>query len=122
MIAKGMIRIKCVDLSNWAARENIFNTMDANSDVRFGTEGMDTVNVYVAKTDSIESLMSEFRTAFNLAIEKLGAMSDNLMQLMKSVKAILDTDPSVITQSFKMQLNEPGVSSYIEVVIKEVNV
>lgn len=114
MIAKGIIRIKCVDLSNWAARENLFNTQVEN--VRFSTEGMDTVIVYVEKTDSLEKLLAEFVEAMNVSIDLFGVMLEDLDKLMKAVKAVLMGGTETVNQSFKMQLNQP-VPPYIEVVI-----
>lgn len=118
MVAKGIIRIKCVDLANWAAREGIFSDASTEDTVRYATEGMDTVIVHVEKTDSLENLMAELHDAMTQSIEKFAQMSDTLSQLMRSTNAILAGGTDLIKQSFKMQLNDPGVSPYIEVVIK----
>ena len=53
---KGVIRLKCVDLANWAANQGLFNDVSASDTIRFGTEGMETVMVYVQKATSIEDL------------------------------------------------------------------
>ena len=120
MTYKGIIRIKCVDLANWAAREGVFQGATTDDPVRFGTEGRDTVIVYVEKTDALSTLMAEFQVAIDTSIEKFAVMSSDLSQLMNGVKAVLAGGENTISKSFKMQLNDPGVPPYIEVVIKAV--
>lgn len=119
MIYKGIIRIRCIDLANWAARENVFAGATTDDPVRFGTEGMDTVIVYVEKTDKLEKLLEEFHVAINTAIDKFAVMSGDLEQLMKGLRAVLACGTDTITQSFNMQLDTP-VPPFIEVIIKSI--
>lgn len=113
---KGMIRLKCVDLSNWAANQHLFDDVSASDPIRFGTEGMDTVNVYVQKADAIADLQNELVEAMALSIEKFSALNQDFTMLMKGVKSVLDGKQ--MEQSFSMQLRLP-ISPYIEVVIKD---
>jgi len=119
MIAKGIIRIKCVDLANWAAREGIYDTI-TDENVRFSSEGLDTLIVYVPKTDSVANLLTEMKDALTLTDEKFGVMSDDLHQLLSGVLAVLSTNPCVIQQSFRMQLCQVAIAPYVEVVVKTV--
>ena len=36
---KGMIRLKCTDLANWAAREGLFADVKTTDAIRYSTEG-----------------------------------------------------------------------------------
>ena len=120
MVYNGIIRMKVVDLANWAAREGIFNEAVAGEeDVRFATEGMDTVIAHVAKTDSLENLITEFGQAIDVSILKFGAMSDQMNRILKCVKAVLAAGSEVCTETFKFQFDDPGFSPYVEVVIRK---
>ena len=112
---KGVIRLKCVDLANWAANQGLFNDVSASDSIRFGTEGMETVMVYVQKATSIEDLQQELCDAMDASIAKFSGMNTDFDELMQGVKATLDA--KVMKQSFFQQLRLP-VSPYIEVVIK----
>lgn len=111
MVARGVIRIKCVDLANWASLNNLFNT--AYETIRMKTEGMDTVIVSVEKTDSLEHLCEEFADAMQICIDTFGSMSEDIMCLMKAAKAIYDGGTTTINQNFKLQMDQP-VPPYIE--------
>jgi len=111
-----MIRLKCVDLSNWAANQHLFDNVSAEDPIRFGTEGMDTINVYVQKANDLVTLQDELIQGMNLSIEKFSALNQDFTMLMKGVKAVLDS--KVMEQSFSQQLRLP-ISPYIEVVIKD---
>ena len=112
MVAKGMIRIKCVDLSNWASMHNLFNT--PYETIRIKTEGMDTIMISVEKTDSLSSLLMEMSDAMQIAIDTFGSMSEDIMTLMMAEKAILDGGPACVNQNFKLQMDQP-VPPFIEV-------
>lgn len=115
---KGMIRLKCVDLSNWASNQGIFNDVTTADPIRYSTEGMDTINVHVANTfDTLDALQTELVTAIITAIEKFSGMSSEFDMLMNGCKAVLES--KAITQSFFMQLRT-NYPYYIEVVIKVV--
>lgn len=114
---KGMIRLKCVDLSNWASREGLFADVKTTDPIRYSTEGMDTVNVYVEKCDSLDTLHTELCDAMATAVEKFSGMNTDFDELMNECKAVLDSKTE--TQSFAMQLRQP-YPFYIEVVIKVV--
>ena len=72
---KGVIRLKCVDLANWAANQGLFNDVSASDTIRFGTEGMETVMVYVQKATSIEDLQQELCDAMDASIAKFSGMN-----------------------------------------------
>ena len=112
MVAKGMIRIKCVDLSNWASMHNLFNT--PYETIRMKTEGMDTIMISVEKTDSLSSLLMEMSDAMQIAIDTFGSMSEDIMTLMMAEKAILDGGPACVIQIFKLQMDQ-HVPPFIEV-------
>lgn len=114
---KGMIRLKCVDLSNWASREGLFADVKSTDPIRYSTEGMDTVNVYVEKCDSLETLQTELSEAMAVAYEKFSGMNEDFDELMSELKTVLDA--KVEKQSFAMQLRQP-YPFYVEVVIKVV--
>lgn len=114
---KGVIRLKCVDLANWAANQGLFNDVSASDSIRFGTEGMETVMVYVQKTDNLADLQQELCDAMDASIAKFSGMNTDFDELMTGVKAVLDA--KVMQQSFFQQLRLP-VSPYIEVIIKVV--
>lgn len=111
MVARGVIRIKCVDLANWASLNNLFNT--PYETIRMKTEGMDTVLVSVEKTDSEEKLYKEFADAMQICIDTFGSMSDDIMKLMTAAKAIYDGGTACINQNFKLQMDQP-VPPFIE--------
>ena len=111
MVVKGIIRIKCVDLANWAAMNNLFNT--AYDNIRMKAEGMDTVLLYVEKTDSMESILKEMSEAMQIAIDTFGAMSEDILTLMTAQKAIYDAGTAAVNQSFKLQMDQP-VPPFIE--------
>ena len=115
MTVKGMIRLKCVDLSNWAANQGLFNDVSAADSIRYSTEGMDTVNIYVEKTDNMATMQTELAAAMDAAISKFSGMNTDFDMLMQGVKAVLDA--KVMEQSFSQQLRLP-ISPYIEVVMK----
>lgn len=117
MTYKGAIRLKTVDLANWAANQGLFNDVSASDPIRFGTEGMETVMVYVKKTDDLAEMQQNLCDAMDAAIAKFKGMDENFDELCKGVKAILDA--KVMTQSFSAQLRLP-ISPYIEVIIKTV--
>lgn len=114
---KGMIRLKCVDLSNWASREGLFADVKADDAIRYSTEGMDTVNVYVQKTDSMDNLRTELDEAMGVAMEKFSGMNSDFDELMKLCKAVLNDRNA--TQSFEMKLSQP-YPFFISVTIKVV--
>lgn len=115
MAIKGMIRLKCVDLANWAANQGLFNDVSSADPIRYGTEGMETVNVYVEKADDMATMQTELADAMTQAISKFSGMNSDFDELMNGVKAMLDA--KVMQQSFSAQLRLP-ISPYIEVVIK----
>lgn len=117
MTVKGVIRLKTVDLANWAANQGLFNDVSASDPIRFGTEGMETVMVYVQKTDNMTDMQQNLCDAMDAAIAKFKGMDENFDELCQGVKAILDA--KVMTQSFSAQLRLP-ISPYIEVIIKTV--
>ena len=117
MTVKGIIRLTCVDLANWASNQGLFNEVSTDDPIRFGTEGMDTVIVYVEKTDNMDTMKEELCAGMDAAIEKFTGMDTNFDMLMQGVKAVLDA--KVMNQSFSQQLRLP-ISPYIEVVIKTV--
>lgn len=114
---KGMIRLKCTDLANWAAREGLFADVSTSDPIRYSTEGMETVNVFVTKCDSADTLKQELVDAMTEAVSKFSGMDTNFDELMNDCLAILKA--KVANQSFSMQLRLP-YPYYIEVVIKEV--
>lgn len=115
-MVKGVIRLKCVDLANWAANQGLFNDVSASDPIRFGTEGMETVMVYVQKTENMTDMQQELCDAMDAAIAKFQGMNTDFDMLMQGVKATLNA--KVMTQSFSSQLRLP-ISPYIEVVIKD---
>ena len=115
MAVKGIIRLKCVDLANWASNQGLFNEVSTDDPIRFGTEGMDTVIVYVKKADDLATMQEELCAGMDAAIEKFTGMNTDFDMLMQGVKAVLDA--KVMEQSFSQQLRLP-ISPYIEVVIK----
>lgn len=117
MTVKGIIRLKCVDLANWASNQGLFNDVSSSDPIRFGTEGMDTVIVYVEKTDNIDTMKDELIAGMDAAISKFTGMNTDFDMLMKGVKAVLDA--KIMEQSFSQQLRLP-ISPYIEVVFKVV--
>lgn len=114
---KGMIRLKCVDLSNWASNQGLFNDVKSTDAIRYSTEGMDTVTVFVQKCDNMDTLRDELASAMGVAVEKFGALSTDFTELMNEAKAVLDA--KVITQSFSMKLSQP-YPYFIEVIVKVV--
>lgn len=117
MTVKGVIRLKCVDLANWAANQGLFNDVSTADSIRYGTEGMDTVMVYVAKAQDMATMKDELATAMEAAMSKFTGMDTNFDMLMGGAKAILDA--KTMEQSFSMQLRTT-VPYYIEVVINVV--
>jgi len=112
MSARGIIRIKCVDLANWASMHNLFNT--AYEDIKMRTEGMDTVLVYVQKTDTLENLLKEMSDAMQICIDTFGPMSEDILTIMRAEKAILDGGTACVNQNFRLQMDQP-VPPFIEV-------
>ena len=111
-VVRGIVRLKCVDLANWAAMNNLFNESPDN--LRLAVEGMDTVMVHVEKTDSVPNLIKEFEAAMDYCIKQFGNMpGGQLRALMKSAKAIYAGGTDHVMKSFKLQINEP-VPPYIE--------
>ena len=118
MTVKGMIRLKCVDLANWAANQGLFNDVSSSDPIRYSTEGMETVNVHVQKTDNMDTMKEELIAAMDAAIAKFNGMNTDFDELMNGVKAVLDA--KVMSQSFSQQLRQATFPYYIEVVIKTV--
>lgn len=116
MVVKGIIRIKCVDLANWASMNNLFNKVYDN--IRMKPEGMDTVLLYVEKTDSRAAMLKNMADAMQIAIDTFGSMSEDIMTLMTAEKAILDGGTACVNQSFKLQMDQP-VPPFIEVRLTE---
>ena len=114
---KGMIRLKCTDLANWAAREGLFADVKTTDAIRYSTEGMETVNVFVTKCDSADTLKQELVEAMTEAVNKFSGMDTNFDELMNECLAVLTAKAA--SQSFSMKLQLP-YPYYIEVVIKEV--
>lgn len=112
---KGIIRIRSVDLANWASMNNIYNTIEANN-VRFGSEGMETVIVYLPITDSIDAMLNQMNDACDIVIEKFGVMNDNIAAILGGLKAILADTSHPIKKDFHLQVSDDrGVPSFVEV-------
>ena len=65
---KGLVRIKCIDLANWAAMNN--KLTDLPDGIRVSTEGMETLNLYPESSDTLEGLRA------NLAKVGLGPIAN----------------------------------------------
>ena len=113
---KGVIRLKCVDLANWASLQGLFADVTSEDPIRYSSEGMDTIFVHVQKTDTLEALLAELDEAMGAAKEKFSGMNQDFDDLMVGVKSALDN--RAMQRSFFMQLSIP-ISPFIEVTIKE---
>lgn len=114
---KGMIRLKCVDLANWASNQGLFSDVKDTDEIRYSTEGMDTITVFVQKSDTMDDLKDRLANAMGVAAEKFATMSADFDELMAEAKAVLDA--KVANQSFSMKLSQP-YPFFIEVVFKVV--
>lgn len=115
MAFRGLVRIKCVDLANWAAMHDKLS--DLPEGVRVTTEGMETLSLYVEQADSCEALCSNLEKALEFAIERYGEQNADMCMLLKMLEN--DMEDRIINQSYHIQLKYPN-APYVDVVIKEV--
>ena len=116
---KGVIRLKCIDLANWASMQGLFNDVSSEDPIRYSSEGMDTIFVHVLKTNTLEELLANLDYGMTAAQAKFSGMNQDFDDLMVGVKSALDN--RAMTRSFHMQLTIP-ISPFIEVTIKEIDV
>lgn len=114
MAFKGIIRIKCVDLANWAAMNN--KLMDTPEGVKIVTEGMEHLILHVEPSDTCEGLCANLEKALEFAIERYGEHNEDLLMMLKMLEN--DMEDRIINQSYSIQLKYPN-APYIDVVIKD---
>lgn len=112
---KGVIRMKQVDLANWASMHGLFDSNKTTDPIRYSTEGMETVTVHVQKAEDIDTLLERLHLAMSEARAKFTGMDENFDDLLIGVDNVLDN--MTMKQSFYMQLRLP-ISPMIEVIIK----
>ena len=115
MAFRGIVRIKCVDLANWASLNNKLG--DIPDGIKVTTEGMETMTLYVNQADTCDELCANLEKALEFAIERYSEMNDDLKMMLQMLEN--DMEDRLIDQSYSIQLKYPN-APYIDVVIKEV--
>lgn len=115
MAYRGLIRIKCIDLANWAAMNN--KLTDLPEGIKVTTEGMETMSLYVEQADTCDALCANLEKALEFAIDRYGEMNADLKMMLKMLEN--DMEDRLINQSYSLQLKYMN-APYIDVVIKEV--
>ena len=111
---KGLVRIKCIDLANWAAMNN--KLTDLPDGIRVSTEGMETLNLYPESSDTLEGLRVNLAKALEFGIERYGEQNEDMCTMLKALKN--DMEDGLMTKSYGIQyryMNAP----YIDIVIKD---
>jgi hypothetical protein len=111
---KGLVRIKCIDLANWAAMNNKLN--DLPDGIRVSTEGMETLSLYPESADTVETLQANLASVLEFGIERFGEQNEDMCTMLKAIKN--DMDDGLMTQSYGLQFRYPN-APYIDVVIKD---
>ena len=114
MAFKGIVRIKCIDLANWAAMHN--KLTDIPDGIRVATEGMETLTLHVEQSDTCDGLCANLEKALEFAIERFGEQNDDMCMMLKMLEN--DMEDRIIDQSYSIQLKYPN-APYIDVVIKD---
>lgn len=113
-VYRGLVRIKCIDLANWAAmHDKLTNIPDG---IRVATEGMETLNLHVEQADTVTDLCANLEKALEFAIVRYGEQNEDMCMMLKMLEN--DMEDRIINQSYSIQLKYPN-APYIEVVIKE---
>lgn len=111
---KGLIRIKCIDLANWAAMNG--KLTDLPDGIRVSTEGMETLNLYPESSDTLEGLQANLVKVLDFGIKRYGEQNEDMCTMLKMIKN--DMEDRLMTKSYFVQfryMNAP----FVEVVMKE---
>lgn len=110
---KGLIRIKCIDLANWAAMNN--KLTDLPDGIRVSTEGMETLNLHPEGSDTLDGLCANMSNALAFGIERYGEQNEDMCTMLKMIKN--DMDDGLMRKSYGIQFRYPN-APYIDVVFK----
>lgn len=111
---KGLIRIKCIDLANWAAMNNKLS--DLPDGIRVTTEGMETLSLYPDSAEDLKSLQKKLSDALAFGVERFGEQNEDMCAMLKMIKN--DMDQELIDQSYSIQYKYPN-APYVDVVIRD---
>lgn len=115
---KGLIRIKCIDLANWAAMNDLLKAEDWPEGVRVSTEGMETLSLYPEASETLEGLQANMAKALEFGIEQYGAHDPDMTTAMKMIKN--DMIDGLMTKSYQIQFKYPN-APYIDVIMKDMS-
>ena len=115
MVYKGLVRIKCIDIANWASLHDKLNNFPDG--IRVTTEGMETLSLYVEQSDTMDGLCANLEKALEFAIERFGEHNEDMCMMLKMLEN--DMEDRIINQSYSIQLKYPN-APYIDVVIRSV--
>lgn len=112
---KGLVRIKCIDIANWAAMNN--KLTDLPEGIRVATEGMETLSIYPEAAETMDGLRANMKKALEFGIERYGEHDKDTCTLMKMLAN--DMEDGLMDQSYGVQYRYPN-APYIDIVLKEV--
>lgn len=110
---KGLVRIKCVDLANWAAMNDKLG--DLPEGVRVSTEGMETLNLHPEASETLLGLQENLANAIAFGIERFGEQNEDMCTMLKMLKN--DMVEGLMTKSYGVQFRYPN-APYIDIILK----